>query len=324
MIPTAQKLRGLFYKRGGITAMRKRNFAEDFRKVKALISSGKIGELITRVSAIIPGYKYMDGYLKDWYLRSKYRKFIAEHTITYNYRLGGGHTNRIWWMWLQGVDEAPDLCKACLASLRRWHPDKEIITLDKDNISQYVTLPGYIQQKYERGFIPNAHYSDIARLQLLIQHGGIWLDATMLCTGRKFEHFLELPFFFTRWQENDHSSFLTSFIVSDPENPILTLTRDLLLEYWKSYNYTIHYFIFNIFLGMATERFQQECKQIPFFSADIVHDISRAVWNNEDYSEEKLKEFAEKSDFHKLTYKAVSPQTMQPSKFLPNLINMYR
>ena len=216
------------------------------------------------------------------------------------------------------------MCKACLASLRRWHPDKEIITLDKDNISQYVTLPDYIQQKYERGFIPNAHYSDIVRLQLLVQHGGIWLDSTMFCTGRKFAHFLDLPFFCTRWQKDEPSSFLTSFIVSEPDNPILSLTRDLLLEYWKDHDYVIHYFIFNIFLGMAAERFPQECQKVPFFSTDTVHDISSAVWNNENFSEERMKEFAEQSDFHKLTYKAVSPETMQPSKFLPHLINMYK
>ena len=69
--------------------MRKRNLAEDFRKVRALISSGRIGELITRVSAIIPGYKNWESKIKVWYLHRKYRKFIAEHTITYNYRLGG-------------------------------------------------------------------------------------------------------------------------------------------------------------------------------------------------------------------------------------------
>lgn len=69
--------------------MRKRNLAKDFRKVRELVSSGKLGELFTRVSAIIPGYNVWEGRVKNWYLRRKYRKFIAEHTITHNYRLGG-------------------------------------------------------------------------------------------------------------------------------------------------------------------------------------------------------------------------------------------
>ena len=303
--------------------MRKRNLAKDFRKVRELISSGKLGELFTRVSAIIPGYNVWEGRVKNWYLRRKYRKFIAEHTITHNYRLGG-HTNRIWWLWLQGVDNAPDVCKACLASLRRWHPDKEIITLDKDNISQYVTLPDYIQQKYEQGKITPTHYSDLVRLALLSELGGIWLDSTIFCTGRKFEEFLHLPLFSPRRSEKDYSAIMTSFIVSEPGNPALILTRDLLFEYWRNYNYVIHYFILNIFFTMAVERYPQEWERVPFFSDLIAHELSGAVQSGEDYSEERMKEFAEKSDFHKLSYKVITPQIMQPSMILPHLINIYK
>lgn len=38
--------------------MRVRNLARDFGKVWELISNGRFGELVTRVSAIIPGYNY--------------------------------------------------------------------------------------------------------------------------------------------------------------------------------------------------------------------------------------------------------------------------
>ena len=56
----------------------------------------------------------------------------------------------------------------------------------------------------------------------------------------------------------------------------------------------------------------------------IAHELSGAVQSGEDYSEERMKEFAEKSDFHKLSYKVITPQIMQPSMILPHLINIYK
>ena len=117
---------------------------------------------------------------------------------------------------------------------------------------------------------------------------------------------------------------MVSFIVSEPGNPALILTRDLLFEYWKNHNYLIHYFLIVIFFKMAVERYPQEWERIPFFSDMIAHELSGAVQSGEDYSEERMKEFAEKSDFHKLSYKVITPQIMQPSMILPHLINLYK
>lgn len=133
-------------------------------------------------------------------------------------------------MWLQGYGNAPDICKACLASLRRYYPEKDIVVLDNRNVSQYVTLTDYIIRKHERGMIGSAHYSDLVRLVLLTELGGTWIDSTMLCTGRKYAEYLELPFFYPMWHEGDPSSILTSLIVSAPCNPVLMLTRDLLFR----------------------------------------------------------------------------------------------
>ena len=113
---------------------------------------------------------------------------------------------------------------------------------------------------------------------------------------------MHLPFF--TYRDNPETiSIGTSFIVSDPGNPILMLNRDLLFEYWREHNYYTHYFIFNIFFEMAAEKFRSEYDKMPFLSYKPQSLLSSKIWADEDYSEEKMKRLAELSDWHKLTYK---------------------
>ena len=84
----------------------------------------------------------------------------------------------VWFCWLQGIDSAPKLVQDCYNSIRYWLKDKEIIVITKENYKQYVEFPDYIIEKWEKGIISNTHFSDLLRLELLIRHGGLWLDAT--------------------------------------------------------------------------------------------------------------------------------------------------
>ena len=199
-------------------------------KLKKLIAQRRYydisNKLLNNVAQVSRNLKYL-------YLRKKFSSFIKEHT--YEKPTGVGHENVIWWLWLQGEDQAPEVCKACLASLRHWHSEKKIIILDENNFSEYVRLPDYIQEKYERGILSRTYYSDLIRLQLLLEHGGIWIDSTVLCVGRKFEELLHLPLF--AYRSNSMASAFSSWLIAcDPHDPILQLTMDLQLEYWREYN----------------------------------------------------------------------------------------
>ena len=46
-------------------------------------------------------------------------------------------------------------------------PDKNIVILTNENINDYVQLPDYIVEKYDKGIIPKAHFSDAIRNELL-------------------------------------------------------------------------------------------------------------------------------------------------------------
>lgn len=78
---------------------------------------------------------------------------------------------KIHYCWFSG-NPMPDYLKRCIDSWYKFCPDYEIIRWDEDNYDVNKNL--YMKQAYEAkkwGFVP-----DIARLDILYEHGGIYLD----------------------------------------------------------------------------------------------------------------------------------------------------
>lgn len=77
----------------------------------------------------------------------------------------------IHYIWL-GRGEIPDLEKKCMETWHRVCPDYQVIRWDESNYD--VTKNVYMREAYEAGKWSFA--SDYARLDILYQHGGIYLD----------------------------------------------------------------------------------------------------------------------------------------------------
>ena len=45
---------------------------------------------------------------------------------------------RIWFCWLQGLEQAPPLVKLCYEALRQKLPDREIVVIDAKNVFDYI------------------------------------------------------------------------------------------------------------------------------------------------------------------------------------------
>ena len=78
---------------------------------------------------------------------------------------------KIHYCWF-GRNPLPELAVRCLESWKKYCPDYEIIRWDEDNYP--VSKNPYMQQAYEArkwGFVP-----DYARLDIVYQYGGIYLD----------------------------------------------------------------------------------------------------------------------------------------------------
>ena len=51
------------------------------------------------------------------------------------------YPNKIWTMWLQGIDNAPTVVKICIDSIKKHSNGREVIVLDNENIHNYIKLP---------------------------------------------------------------------------------------------------------------------------------------------------------------------------------------
>ena len=138
----------------------------------------------------------------------------------------------IWVCWFQGLKQAPEIVQRCVASIKLHMPEYEICILTAENIFDFVTLPEPIIRKYQSGTITHTHFSYILRTALLVQPGGIWLDATVLLTDAIPLQMAEQPLFML--QKSTLSSithFASSwFIVSSNGHPVMKRMLVLLSE----------------------------------------------------------------------------------------------
>ena len=214
------------------------------------------------------------------------------------------HNDKVYVLWYDGIENAPDLVKICAKSLKENIKNKEIIFLDDSNIFDYITLPDFIMEKYKKGIIGPAHLSDLIRLELLINYGGYWIDSTVLCTDSKMLDIIDkqglFMYSFYYFGFNPEIMELNNwFIHSETNNNILCLMRDFIIEYWKRYDRPVNYFFFQIFLTIATEYFDEEYKKMPIVSQVDSHVLATYIFDQ--FDEDKYNLLKQSTGFHKLS-----------------------
>jgi hypothetical protein len=210
----------------------------------------------------------------------------------------------VWFCWLQGLERAPKLVKVCLASQQRWVKDKRFVVITAENYQDYVTLPEDIERKHDKGIIPNAHFTDLIRLELLIKYGGTWIDSTVLCTSGDYPDRImdcDLFMFQYRSKEAGFSGISNWFISAYSQNKLLIILRDMLLQYWRDYDCLMDYYVFHLFFGMIAEKFPEEIEAMPKMNS--VRAIQMAQWLEKAYDPQKMEQFLAMSSFHKLDYR---------------------
>ena len=239
------------------------------------------------------------------YLKKHYTDFL-HNSITINIKTKTP-SNKVWVCWLQGMENAPKPIQVCYEALKKNLLGNDIILITEQNIGKYIEFPSHIVDNRNKGIISNVHFSDLLRLELLIRHGGIWIDADVLCTGNKcIDDVSKIPLFVLKnppEYKNIYTSLASSWFIAAWRNSvILTATRDLLYKYWADMDYIINYFIIHLFFRMAAEYFADEWKSIP----EAINRLNPRVLREEKfdpYSKARFEELKQISDFHKLSYK---------------------
>ena len=213
----------------------------------------------------------------------------------------------IWQYWECEDNKTPPIVKACMNSVEQNKGDWERIVITPDNMSKYVKIPDIFLKLKNKGIIKTAFFSDILRTCLLLQNGGIWIDATVLLTEKLPDYISELDFFVFKNNlsvDLDGLNMASYFIVAKKNNFILEQTLRALTFYWEKNNFLVNYFLFLHTFTLVTQKNQinkNYFKQIPFFSFIPVQMFQDELLN--EYSHERWEEIKRISGIHKLSYK---------------------
>ena len=235
-----------------------------------------------------------------------------------------GHVPQIiWTCWLQGFDQAPCLVKACMASQRNCFPDYEHRILTLDNYRQWVELPEWVADKYARGKIPPALFSDVLRVAVLKRYGGVWMDASVLCTGLGNQQLLK------QWNEVESSQFAVFryyskgdrypsglsnwFIAAMPGNIVLTAVYDMLTAYWRDYDCTIDYYMMHLFISCALKAFPEIENGMPKLNSRFSFFLGDAL--SRTYRQEAWQELVDHVAIHKLNYRKADEAQKNPNSY---------
>ena len=295
-----------------------RSFYRKFGGIKAIRFYLKMGLLWPMLKKVLSNpfsrHSYMDGYMiavksVETLLREQYSLLMKEQKTYYARQVFEHKRNKtVWFCWLQGINNAPKEIKICYKALLKHLDDRDVIMIDNGNWRDYVELPEYIIQRWDKKQISPAHFTDLLRLQLLIKYGGTWIDATVLCTGIMPENeqatlsYLDADLFmfqYTQPRSTQWGGIGNWFITACTNNEVLMVLRDMLFAYWKDYDFIMDYYIFHLFFSMLREVYPEQIAAMPYGYAR--RSLALVYHWGEQFDEDKWKKLTSKVCFHKIT-----------------------
>ncbi len=259
-------------------------------------------------------------------LQKKYKSALLQFDKEYDVYLEHEMSNKVWVCWFQGIENAPSLVQKCFLSLKENLTGRDIVLLTAENMFDYVQFPDYIVEKWKKGQITHTHMTDLLRLELLIRHGGMWIDATVLCTQQEKDipkYFFESDLFLYQILKpgrDGHSHVNSSWLMSaKTNNKILMAVRHLCYEYWKEHNDLIDYFLLHDFMSIVADFYPQDWLNVVPRDNAAPHILYLRMFEN--YDKKMWEYIKEQTPFHKLSYKFKDEQEKIEGTFYDILMN---
>ncbi|MBQ0142661.1 MAG: hypothetical protein KBT06_07675 [Prevotellaceae bacterium] len=286
------------------------------RSINEILEFGLVYFFQYRLVGRIKGCAYKQQITLD-YLRKRYSKLISKEVCAKEKPLNS-HQDTIWVCWWQGESQMPPIVKACYASLKKYSNGHPIKLITKDNYRQYVEFPEWVEEKFASGIITITHLSDLLRLALLKQYGGLWMDATLYLTK---DLPAQIPTFFTLKQKEElNDVFLSKHrwagfcIGGNMNNPLWSLVYTGLVSYWYEHNQLIDYYVFDYIIELIYESYNEVKNLIDnnkYSNPDLAF---FSVNGNEEFDVDKWKEITSRTDIFKLSWKGEIKTMTQDGK----------
>lgn len=207
-----------------------------------------------------------------------------------------------WSCWWQGMEEAPDLIRACINSMKRYLPDTvELVIITRDNYRDYVDFPQWLIDKVEDGRVTLTTFSDVIRASLLYKYGGIWLDSTILLTEPAPVNVWDYDIFTIR-----ELRYCLPFIGGKPGQKFYRFLMEGFFYYYKRYDSTKYYLLVTYLLDIAMNEYadiRETYDKLPLESegiSNINNFESLSYHMHEKYTPEIYRTYMEGIYIHKL------------------------
>ncbi len=207
-----------------------------------------------------------------------------------------------WSCWWQGMEDAPDLIKACMNSQKKYLPkETELIIITRDNYRTYVDFPQWLLDKVEAGKVTLTTFSDVIRASLLYKYGGIWLDSTILITEPLLPDFWDYDVFTIR-----EFHYCLPFMGGKPGQTFYQFLMEGFFYYYRNYEYTKYYLLVTYLLDIARNKYpdiQEKYDRLPIKSSGIsnIKNFDALSYHmHETYTPEVYHKYMEGIYIHKL------------------------
>lgn len=248
---------------------------------------------------------------QDWildYLRNTMQPVIQSYRDTEE--PGKPQDNApIWVCWWSGEETAPRLVQQCIKSIQKHAGNHPVHIISEKNYLQYLEIPAYLLEKVHQNKIGLANFSDYLRVSLLAKYGGLWLDATIFCTGTIPEELFSKCFFTCKSQKTEcgYLSQLqwTSFCLGGwRQQTLFEFMKDAFEQYWQTEDAAIDYLLVDYLIYLAREEVPYIRGVMDAVPINNVHrdDLQRAM-NENLLAEEFWKVIREDTIFYKLSWR---------------------
>lgn len=142
----------------------------------------------------------------------------------------------IWFLWFQGLDNAPYVVRKCHESWVARNPTWRVVNLDASMLSSVSRVD------YSSGNIAalsQQHKADLLRLDLMANHGGVWVDATCFC-AQPLDDWLPQKMesgFFAFHRPGPDRILSNWFLAADPGSVLASRMFERMLRYWGDHRF---------------------------------------------------------------------------------------
>lgn len=167
---------------------------------------------------------------------------------------------RIWFLWWQGLGEMPEVVDRCYKSVVKNRGNYEVVLINKSNYNKFVDINPRIIQLFETGDIGYASMSDILRMNLLKEHGGIWVDGLSFISDTVPDNYQNFELIMRKKGYDANLPYVPkgrwgmSLIATGYTNTnFFNYMCDAYNEYFSKYDVALHFFIVDYLIALAYE-----------------------------------------------------------------------